>query len=91
MSGAPGIFVLLHPDQHLLALGWLAAGAREQVHGELTRGQRTATRRAHFRRAVLPVDVGSLGADEELDGLGVGKGGDQLEFAAGGPYERAKR
>ena len=43
------------------------------------------------RRAVLPVDVGRLGADEELDGLSVGEGGDQLEFAAGGPDERAER
>ena len=44
-----------------------------------------------FRRAVSPIDVGSLVADEELDGLGVGEGSDQLEFAAGGPYERAER
>ena len=42
-------------------------------------------------RAILPVDVGRLGTDEELDGLGVGEGGDQLEFAAGGPDEQAER
>ena len=46
---------------------------------------------AHSRRAVSPVDIGSLGADEELDGLGIGERGDQLEFAAGGPDERAER
>ena len=34
---------------------------------------------------------GRPGADEELDGLALGEGGDQLEFASGGADERAER